>query len=224
MRSKYPWIRIIFGVIDAVFFCAALYLAIHSFVIYREATRISESARIAEPIRLDVDFSKPGEYSGSFHHTCGFACARMLRIETDTAFASVEKARGAMDGIAGTVQITDDSGTSVYERQFTSKDFPPFPDYGANNGFFPSLRIDWFKTGTYNFRLTVTEGAPALAGVGQALVARYILCSVEFMLPALLGLGSLLCFVIASIVLLAIIIVTRRERKKHLNSGVHPTP
>lgn len=223
MRSKYPWIRIIFGVIDAVFFCAALYLAIHSFVIYRITKRISESERIAEPIRLEVGFSKPGEYTGTFHHTCGFACARMLRIETDEAFASVEQARGVMEGIAGTVRMTDDDGTSVYERQFTSEDFSPTPADGANNGFYPSLRIRWFKTGTYNFRLTVTQGAPALAGVGHVLVARYVLCGVEFMGLILVALGSVLCFVIASVILLAIILVTRRKRKKHFNSGIQPT-
>jgi len=224
MRSKYPWVRIVFGVIGAVFFCVAVYLAIHFFVIYREAKRISESARIAEPIRLQVDFSKPGEYTGTFHHTCSWACGRRLRIETDTAFASVEKARGAMEGIAGTVRMTDDDGTSVYERQFTSKDFSPTPADGANNGFYPSLQIRWFKTGTYNFRLTVTEGAPALSGVGQALVARYILCGVEFMWLIPVALGSLLCFVIASIILLAIILVTRRERKRHFKSCIQPTP
>lgn len=224
MRQRYPWVRIIFGTIAAIFLCAALCLAVFASLGYRKTKPISDAASVAEPIRLQVDFSKPGEYTGTFHQTCGFACTEMLRIETDTAFASVEQARGAMEGIAGTVQITDAGGTSVYERQFTSKDFLSIPADGANNGFYPRLRFGPFKTGTYNFQLTVTQGAPALAGVGQALVARNILCGVEFMWLIPVALGSLLCFVIASIILLAIILVTRRERKRHFKSCIQPTP
>ncbi|MFQ6035877.1 MAG: hypothetical protein ACE5NM_08540 [Sedimentisphaerales bacterium] len=139
----------------------------------------------------------------------------MLRIEANTAFPSVEQARAVTHGLVGNFQITDAAGTLVYEQEFTSEDFRPTAADGKENVFYPRLRITQFRTGLYDFHLNVTEGAPALAGVPHALVARYVLCGVEFMAPTLAALGSLICFVIACPVLLVIIIVTRRERKKH---------
>ena len=223
MISNYLCGRIIAGAIVALFFCLGLYLGVGSFLEYQKVKRISELARVAEPIHLQVDFSTEGEHSGTFDQSCGFACTEMLRIETDAPFPSAEQALAAMEGVVGTVQITDADGTSIYEQEFTSKDFLTIAADGIINGFFPRLRFTPFKTGLYDFRLTVTEGAPALAGVPHALVARYVLCGVEFMATTLAALASLICFVIACATLLVITIVTRRERKKHSNQLLQPT-
>ena len=120
MKSGHSWSRIIAGAIAALCFCLGLYLGVSSFPEYQKMRRISESARVAEPIRLQVDFSRPGEYSGKFEQTCSFSCTETLRIETDAPFPLPEQALNAMEGVIGSIQITDAAGTCVYEREFTS--------------------------------------------------------------------------------------------------------
>lgn len=96
MISNYLCGRIIAGAIVALFFCLGLYLGVGSFLEYQKVKRISELARVAEPIHLQVDFSTEGEHSGTFEQSCSFACTEMLRIETDAPFPSAEQALAAM--------------------------------------------------------------------------------------------------------------------------------
>ena len=55
----------------------------------------------AEPIRLDVDLSKPGDYRGEFHHTFVGAHGQNLEVETASGFPSQDAAAAAIEGIVG---------------------------------------------------------------------------------------------------------------------------
>ena len=113
MRTRIPWGRIIAGTLAIVLLGIGVWACWTSCQSRAEAN----AAATAEPIRLDVDLSKPGEYWGEFHHTfAGGAHGENLGIEAVSGFAFAEAAAAAIEGIAGSVEIIDPGEDKVVWR------------------------------------------------------------------------------------------------------------
>lgn len=175
----------------------------------------ADLARVAEPIRLKVDLSKPGEYEGTFRHTFTNAHSTFLRIETDLPLVSREKAEAILAGISGRLAIVGSNGVAIYEYNFTSEDVGCWK--GNDEQWVPVIKIGNFPAGVYTLRFKVDHGAPKLANVPHVLIAQYGLCGMEYLLSQMmmwLGIGG--C-VIAGLLIIAIVVVTIAKRGRAAN-------
>ena len=96
-QQRRPWGRIVAGAIGAVILLLAVVALIWS---YKER-RAVDAALIAEPVRLKVDLSKPGQFSGEFRQTFRAACSGYLEIVPEPLPSSEKAARIAPEGLAG---------------------------------------------------------------------------------------------------------------------------
>ena len=203
--KRLPWGRIVAGVVGAV----ALVLGSHFLARYVGFSQAMTGVEVAEPMRLRVDLSRPGEYVGELDQTASFTCKQVLRVETAKPFASSEDARAALAGLSGHLAIKDAGGKVVYETEVNPEAFwvdPAGPDFRPGFLFSPIPR------GKYKVVLSVQQGAPALNDIRQELVGRYLLCGIERIQAAFLGAAALVSFTVCGAMALVIVVVTKRKR------------
>jgi hypothetical protein len=85
-------------------------------------------------------------------------------------------------GLNAKLEITDKSGSHVV----ASADSETILGAEKLDGVIPIFKIVPFRKGTYEARVTVIQGAPALRGIAQTLEGRYLLCGLERM-PAVIA-------------------------------------
>ena len=217
-RGRWPWGRIVAGIAAAFF----LLLAIPFITGGVDVRHRADLARVAEPIRLKVDLSKPGEYEGTFRHTFTAAHSKNLQIETDSqlmpksARESREKGKEILAGLSGRVSIIGSDGSVVKECDFTAESSTDC--WSFNNAWWiPLIDLGSFPAGVYTLKLKVDHGAPQLANVRHVLIAKYGLCGMEYLHSQMmmwLGIGG--C-VIAGLLIIAIVVVTVAKRGRAAN-------
>ena len=217
MKGKRPWGRIIASTIAL----AILALGVCLLSASRQMRRRVDAARVAEPIRMQVDLSKPGEFVGEFVHTFVNAHYEKVRIETDPPFATPEQAQASIEGLQAQVTFATPEGDVVSERELSAdscswswvKDGEAVPAFGFHG----------LQTGTYQLKLTIERGAPALADIPQTLVARYGLCGLEYAPPEITRWMSVACFIIAGTIALTIVsaAIGKRRSRQGAESGTN---
>jgi hypothetical protein len=167
--------------------------------------RRADAAQSAEPIRIEVDLSQPGTYSGEFVHSFLGAHDEALRIQTEPTFATTEEARASVAGLKGRVTFTTLEGVVAHERELN----PEWcgSSWVTHGNAVPAFSFYGLDKGTYRMTLIVEEGAPALAGVPQTLVARYELCGLEYLPAEICVWASIACFLIAGVIVVSIVAV-----------------
>jgi len=206
--SRWPWGRMVTGVIAAVFLLVAGSIIAGSV----DARRRADVAQVAEPICLEVDLSRPGEYEGGFRHSFTGAHGTVLQIETDTPLPSPEKIKEMFAGLSGHLAIADCNGDVVYKSDYTSDDVGCWK--ACEGQWIPMLGLGRFPTGAYVLRFTVTHGAPGLANIPHTLVARYELCGMEYAVPQMMLITGGVSGAIAGLLFLMIGIVTFTKGKR----------
>ncbi len=191
-----------------MFLCAALI----SCVDYFRKRSDCEVAATRELLRLPVDLSTPGSFSGQFEQLFEFPCKQMIRFETDTAFASFEEVADAMKGLAGKVVVADERGTSVFDAPLTSDCVVAGWDAKGAEVYWPALRFSPFPRGHCRLAVEITEPAPAFAGTSCFLSVRYELCGLEHLVARFVGAVSLVCGLIAAAIMLSVAYVMRRSK------------
>ena len=207
-HRRWPWGRIVAGVVAGAIFLLAVPLLFSGAEIRRQL----DAARIAEPIHLKVDLSKPGAYSGDFHHTFIGAHSNFLQIVPESPFPSHEKAVAVIEGMQGHYSMIEPHGTVVHQQRFGPTGFDAVQV--ESNRWVPILGFDrfGFDEGVYKMKLTVDRGAPRLGGVSHAIVGRYDLCGVEYVAATIIPMYGVAGCVIAGIIVLVIVVVTLRKR------------
>jgi hypothetical protein len=217
---KRPWGRIVAGAVAALI----LVIAVNFLFASAQARSRADAARVAEPIRLAVDFSKPNTYMGKLSHTFCNACSDCLEIVTESPFASPEDAMKIAEGLKGRLTITDSQGTVITERSFG-------PEIRctqvASGRWVPIIEFGYFPEGTYDLKLSIDAGAPLLVSVPHTLVGRYQLCGIEY-IPAqilwLLGIGGCSLSVLIGLVIVVVTVKKRRDSLALLNAAVRGRP
>ncbi len=165
----------------------------------------------ARPLDIAVDMSKPGSFAGAFKQTCQISHGEALCLLLPSNMVSAATWTNMVSDVRFVAQIQDASGKEMLREEFTGSLF--WRDY-LLDGAIPLLQFAPFEKGEYRLTLTVTEGAPALQGIPQRLIARYMLCGLE-MLPAFIAMFiGAASFVLAGIVALVTVLVVRRKRRK----------
>ncbi len=188
------------AIIAAVVAAAFLAGTVRFFNDSRRLEREVQAARKAEPIRLSLDFSKTNTYVGPFRQTFHSSHGEYFRLETGKQYKTEDEIKAGLAGLRGRLRIEDTNGQAVCEQDFTTADFAPPDALGSQEDkVVPCLRIHTFKKGDYTLRIEIEQGAPALAGVPQQLVARYGLCGLEMLPPQICLVFSIGCLVLGII-------------------------
>ena len=145
---------------------------------------ILKDAIDAEPIRIKVDVSKPGVYSGDFTQTFSSSHNEYVYIENPMKEINLESLRG-------TLEIKNLQGENVIEFNFSDTSLPDYVPPTKDEYLVRSFRP--FAKGKYKLILTVDEPVKELENTEQYLVARYGMCGLETLSVYILnGIGAIL--------------------------------
>jgi hypothetical protein len=203
---RWPWGRIVAGVVATVI----LGVGVNFLIVGAECRTKADAAKVAEPIRLAVDLSKPGVYTGRLHHTFVNAHSNYLEIVTDSPLVSPENAQSIVEGLTGQLTIRAPQGAVVTESTFG----PEFRCIQLDSDHWtPIIDFGHFAEGDYDLDFTVNTGAAQLVGVRHSLVGRYRLCGMEYMPAGVLWLLGIAGCVVFGLISLVVAIVTVRKNK-----------
>ena len=163
----------------------------------------------AKPIDMAVDVSHPGHFSGEFRQTCQTSHGEAVCLEMPSNLLASASASNVLASLQFDCTIADAQGTQVVKSSF---DGDRLDGDRLIDGAIPVVFIAPFKKGIYTLTLTVSKGAPALAGVHQRLVARYELCGLEMMPASMATVMGVAAIVIAGIILLVVLVITKLKR------------
>jgi hypothetical protein len=140
----------------------------------------------AEPVRLAVDLSEVGSYSAPFAQTCIFAHGEQCVLNVSPTFDTLDDWRAALKGFKGRIVIQRGDEKPVVDQDIEGETIK-LREY--RNEIKCQLVYTFpFKSGDYEFTLTILEPATALAGRKQVLTSCYLLCGLEYR-PALYSFG-----------------------------------
>jgi hypothetical protein len=215
---KWPWVRIVAGVLASALLCFAILM----FFECADTQRRNDEARRTDLIHWKVDLSKQGEYKGEFRHNYGMAHAQYVAIVTEPSLTSSDEAKAILEGLRGSLSVVDSSGGVVYETPFNAEQFDCREMREKN--WLPAVDFGHFDRGRYELRLVVEHGAPRLSGVSQTLVARYFLCGMEQTVVEVMWLFGVGACTIAGILVLVIVTITIKKRCGNAKQGISPQP
>ncbi|MFZ2642882.1 MAG: hypothetical protein WA117_17945 [Verrucomicrobiia bacterium] len=171
----------------------------------------------ARPIDIPVDFSKPGQFTGGFVQTCHISHGEAICLAVPSNTVANTTWSKLLADLQFVSLIQDQSGHEITRVEFTGESLAR--DH-LIDGAILLVTFQPFENGTYRMTLTVKQGAPALRGVPQHLVARYMLCGMEKMpsfIAMVMGIGGL---VIAAVILAITACVAKRKQ----TTGAQRTP
>jgi hypothetical protein len=207
-RRKWPWGRIVTGVVAGVILLVAMPLFFTSADIRRRA----DSAQVAELAHLKADLSKPGVCDAEFCHTFGSAWGLYLQLSTKAPLTSAEESQAVLEGLAGQVTILAPDGAMVHEQSFSSRDFfyrslhPKQPKTTVMEcGFCRGL---WSAEGVYKVKFAIDHGSPRMADFPHSLIVRYELDGLEYVMAGMSCLYAIAGCTIAGLLISVIFLVT----------------
>jgi hypothetical protein len=201
------WGRILAGGVAM----ATLLFAARSFWLAVTWERQVRAAETAEPIRLPVNLSKPGTYSGTLRHTFGAGSVE-LHIVAQPPQRSEYDPKAAVEGLSGHWAIVGSDGTVVMKREFGPQDLQR--GRWEPEGWVAGIGSDRFEPGDYELHLTVERGAAGLANVPQTLAAGYLLCGMEYAGKLTMYATAVGSLAIGAIIALVILTVTERRCRR----------
>ena len=211
MRKLYVG-RTITLIIAAIFIFAGVF-----FLVEARRIRCEFYKNLKEKtIDIPVDLSQPGEFSSTLKQTWEICDSQEINLYLPTA-ASQTSISELLASLKYNCQIKSSEGNIVVDANNESAGLPNGAWEGRpDNNTIPLLYFYPFDSGMYTLTLTVTSGAPKLAGMEQRLVGQYRPCGLE-MLPAVLGIAfAIICFVIAAIILLILLIIIKKHKRKQI--------
>ncbi len=208
MRRKLPWGRIIAGIVAAAGLVGGISALMASIALGRDV----RAASVAEPIHLEIDLSKPGEYVGGFRQTFDGSHGELLFVQIDPPL-NFYQAEDLLKGLRGHLAITTPQGETVLEKDIDEQSFGPVQVSYEPERFLPGLWFTPVPKGEYRLELSVEQGAPSLASLPHALVARHRLCGLESIPVFLTGLTAFGCLLVAVLLIAGIVWVTVKKAR-----------
>ena len=171
-----------------------------------------EAWQTATPMKCAVDFSKPGKFDADFNQTCASSHGEVVALRISPEALKLTTATQLLAGLEATIEIKPASETNTVETASAEILW----QNETLDGAVPVFSISPFRKGHYQARVTVTAGAPALAGTTQTLEARYLLCGLEA-LPAFVArvIGIVLTFVGTIIGVVVFLLALKRGRSEN---------
>jgi hypothetical protein len=208
VKGKLPIKRIVAGVVAAGLLSLGIYL-------FREGgkgIREFHSMLALEPIRMEVDFSKRGNYSFSLPGFRYKPHGLLLRLEFDATDLEEDALRlkglrykvsfaDNTQGVKGTAEVT---GASSYE--FSSSD--DRMRVAKFSLLYPSVR------GDLAVYVDIIEPVKSLQNRHQILMAEYSICGLEVIPAAIMRLGGIVVGGIGIAIIAVVVVIALKRRKK----------
>ncbi len=200
--------RKFFVIIAVAFTVGGVYLFM---VAHAEESKLDQ-AKQATPIQLTVDLSKPGKFHGSFKQTFTIAHSQYLKLQIQPDFSSEEELKEALQGLEGTLTLTNAHGEEVWRDELPSDTVAT--DSYRETGLYLFISIPIVPLGTYQLTVEVTNGAAGLSGRKQTLIAKYFLCGLLHIAVFIVRLLAVGCWVVATAIGLVLFFLRRRRLRK----------
>ncbi|MBI5725384.1 MAG: hypothetical protein HZA50_15615 [Planctomycetes bacterium] len=206
---KFPIGRTIAYSIAGLCLAAGIYFSLEA----RPKLREFDEWRKDRPADIQVDLSQPGEFSGKFVQTCDISHSEEISLIVSPEAAARPDSAKLPENLRCTLRITDEKGGESFKQEVVGEDLS---QYGPQKEKFVLALFRPFKRGNYRITITITQGAPALRGVQQRIVARYLICGFDKW-PALIsqiyGFGCVIAGGIIAVATAVITIVRKRRRR-----------
>lgn len=150
---------------------------------YYNWQRLTDMSK-AKLVNIEVDFSKPGNYSSSFYVSSAIALGLQLELKFDWPASGKDAALPKLDGLEGKVSVADENGQVVGCSDFTSEDFYPVTYSDEPNGYYMMVHCPFSAKGDFTLTIDIVRPAGALRNSRQILTGRFLICGLQT-IPAL---------------------------------------
>jgi hypothetical protein len=200
MKHKVPLLRILATILGAALLLGALDLFLEA----HQAFQLVEQWREAEPVRMEVDLSKAGKYSGVFHHTYPGAHGVWIHLETTPALPWGRDYSKIFDGLEARLSLIDNRGKLVQMVEWASEETS-----GTILTLDPTA-----EQGDYGLVLEVVEPALGLKDIRQELTGSYMMSGMEVLPAAMIRLAGIVVGGIGITIIAVVVVITLKRRKK----------
>lgn len=212
--KKHPVLKTIILVLVGILFVFGAYL-------YWESHKIFTQFDVwfkARPFDIEVDFSKASTYGSRFEQTCSVSHGEFIGLELPKQVLNKSKVQTLLRDLKANCIITDSNGFEIVSVDLSAGNFLNDEPFCENIVLLNMM--ERIENGTYQISVSVSQGAPELAGIEQRLVARYQLCGLERMPGVVLRLGSYVCFVAGLVIVFITLWVSTKKARKVIESPV----
>ncbi len=170
-----------------------------------------------QPLELEADLSKAGEYTGTWNqtHDSSFGATIRLVLDREQGEAELDTVRELLEGLRARVRFEDAEGSLVAEAEIKASDISS-AELSSSADVVELCYVSSGKgrdKGLHNVFLVVESPAEGLRDVKHRLEGSFMICGLEYaaaFVPMLLGVLS----TVAGIILAIIIYVVNRNRRR----------
>lgn len=210
MKGKMPTGRIIATFLAAIF----VVLAVRLFMGANKAYDWFEQLKKAEPLSMQVDFSKTGRYSAPFHQTYYSLHGLLLCLKSPSGDQRDNDGLKTLEGVQGKISITDANGRVLTVRDFSADDFSK-PSLSDEHDVYAEFILHTKRgIGDFTFTVDVEKPAASISNGHQLLTGRYIMCGLELVGAAIMKLGGIVAAGIGMAIVAGVVVTTLKHRKR----------
>ena len=184
-----------------------------------EATKMARRnalAETAEPLRMSVDLSTIGTYTGRLDQVTSHTCKQSLALEADLDKSTEETVSKALAGLKGRLVVKTTGNMPVLDTYVDEDTIQTALDSTTNVLWTMGFQVRPFRRDAYTVDWVVTEPATAMRGKPQFIVSRYILCGIEQLQVTVVGGIAFIGFVLSFLCFLPAIrfFLGKRQQEK----------
>jgi flagellar basal body-associated protein FliL len=210
MKIKFPIFQILFLFLGVVLLGGGLFY----FICGISSSKQVEKWRTFEPVRIEVDLSKPGTYTGNFHQTYQGSHNEILYIETPDLKVEAEDPNVMLCGLKGKISILDTAQKEVESLDLAKMEIVYLPTETE------SVAFGWefwpFPVGEYTIDIHIEEGCSLFQGQKQFLVARYSFCGLEYSVVYISIIFGLILLLIGSLFIFFVLLFRRKKKRERI--------
>ncbi len=206
--KPWTWVRTVFTGLGILLFCFSAFFAWEA----AKMARLNALAETTEPLRMSVDLSTIGTYTGRLDQVTSHTCKQSLALEADLDKSSEESVRKALDGLKGRLIVKASGNQPILDTYVDADTIQLALDSTTNVLWNMGFQVRPFRRAAYTVDLVVTEPAPAMRDKPQFLVSRYLLCGLEQLQVTFTGGIAFIGFVLSFLCFLPAIRFLRGNR------------
>jgi len=211
---RFPWGRIIAGILSAAAFIASVLFAWECWQLCKKCVDAQVTALAVFP---DA-FGATGTFQADFSPKYDFTCKEVLHVESGLPCRSYEDIGAILAGLRAVFVIEDVRGVVVLDENLTEESFRLTWTMPGADTFPPTFPFRPVRPGDYQIRLTVHEPAASLVNIPHRVVARYELCGVEHLAAIYLGSIAFVALLVSVSLVISVVVVTKRRQSRNMQA------
>lgn len=170
-----------------------------------------------QPLQMEADLSKAGEYTGTWNqtHDSHFGATIRLVLDREQGDAELDSVRGLLEGLRARVRFEDAEGSVVAEAEIKTPDMSS-AELRSSSDFVELCYIahgEEPEKRVYEVLLNVESPAEGLRDVKHRLEGSFTICGLEYV-PALIPMTLGAISTVAGLLLAIILYVVNRHRRR----------